>query len=193
MSKEISLPYENVFEDDVRSDYKRMGLMVASAILLSAATIIYYNYKLYYEQIASVYTSIEIAGITFMPYMISAVVATLTTMAVMTMLPMIRSKQMAGKIHARLARMSDGDLTTQSRLDCGHPYLGQVASELNYTIGMLSSSIAQWKIINRQQWDLLESIRRESFDTHNPALKKLVEKMEDNWAMIAEIEEKFRT
>ncbi len=193
MSREISLEYQNGFEDEIRGDYKRVGLMVVTAFLLSAATIVYYNHKLYYEQIASVYTSVEIAAITFMPYMISAVVATLTTLGVMAMLPMIRSKQVAGKICARLSRIADGDLTTNSRLDCGNEYLGDVASELNYSIGFLSSSIAQWKIINRQQWDLLECIRRETFDSHNPALIRLVEKMEDNWAMIAEIEEKFRT
>ena len=52
-------------------DYKHALLMAVSAVVLSAATIIYYNHKMYYEQIANVYSTLELISITLMPYMIS--------------------------------------------------------------------------------------------------------------------------
>ena len=174
-------------------DYRQVWLMAASAIALSSTTIIYYNHKMYYEQIANVYGTVELAAITLMPYMISAVIATITSIGIMSMLPMINSSQEARKIHVRVKQMSEGDLTTASRLDCKNPHLKDIAGELNYVVGFLGSSVAQWKIINRQQWDLLESARQAAIREDHCSTLKLIEKMEENWRMTAAIENRFRT
>ncbi|UCD64119.1 MAG: hypothetical protein JSW34_01415 [Candidatus Zixiibacteriota bacterium] len=176
-----------------QSDYRRIWLLGTSAAVLSVAVIVYYSHKMYYEQIQHVYTWLELLGITLMPYMISAVVATLTAIGIMTMLPMIRSKQTAYRILLRLKRLSDGDLTVGSRVESDNQHLRDVATELNYAIGTLSGLVAQWKIINRQQWDLLEGIRDEAVSDKSLIILSLVEKMEENWKMIAQIEGRLST
>jgi hypothetical protein len=175
------------------SEYRKMWLLAISAFCLSAAVIAYYNFKMYPEQIANVCNQVELMRITFMPYMISAVVSTLTAISIMTMLPMVRSQPAAYRIRTRLKQMGQGDFTADSRVECTNHFLKDIAAELNYTVGMVSSNLAQWKIINRQQWDLLESIRREAVKDKNRVLIGLVERMEENWKMVAQIEDRFTT
>lgn len=187
-------PLENVgIKSSLYHDYKQVWLMAGAAVLLSAATIIYYNYKWYNEQIANVINQFELATITLMPYMISAVVATITAIGIREMLPMLRSAQDARHIHGRMKQLAGGDLTVVSRLDCENPHLKDIAVQLNYAVGFLGSSVAQWKIINRQQWDLLENIRRATLKEDHSRALKMIEKMEENWRMIAEIEDRFKT
>lgn len=174
-------------------DYKQIWLMAGTSFLLSAATIIYYSHKWYYEQIANVINQFELATITMMPYMISAVVATITTIAIREMLPVLRSAQEASHIHGRVKQLAKGDLTIVSRLDCENRHLKDIAVQLNYTVGFLNSSVAQWKIINRQQWDLLENIRQATLKEDHSRALKMIEKMEENWRLIAAIEDRFKT
>ena len=175
------------------NDYRRVGLMGLAAVVLSAATIIYYNHKMYAELIANTYNVIGLAAITLMPYMISAVIATITTIGITSMLPMVKSEQAARKIHQRVKELAEGDLTTHSRLDCSNAHLKDIAGELNYAIGFMGSSVAQWKIINRQQWDLLEAVRRATLKENHIQALKLIDKMEENWRMTAQIEDRFKT
>jgi hypothetical protein len=181
-------PKANIFQQ-----YSRVWLLAASGVLLSAAIIVYYNHKMYYELIRDVYNSLELTAITLMPYMISAVVATITAIGVMSMLPMLKATQAAQRIYLRVKQMSDGDLTTTSRIDCRNQHLNEIAAELNYAIGFLGSSVAQWKIINRQQWNLLECVRQATLDNDHRRALKLIEKIEENWKLTAKIEDKFRT
>ncbi len=174
-------------------EYGRVVLLAGTAVALSAATIIYYNHKMYFDLIEDVYNKVELTTITLMPYMISAVVATITAIGIMSMLPMLRSAQAAGQIYRRVKQLSDGDLTTTSRLDTNNEHLKDVANELNYAVGFLGSSVAQWKIINRQQWDLLEGIRQATLQQDHLRALKMIEKMEDNWRLTASIENRFRT
>ena len=106
---------------------------------------------------------------------------------------MINTSQAARKIHVRVKQLSEGDLTTQTRLDCKNPHLKDIAGELNYAVGFLGHSVAQWKIINRQQWDLLENARQAILREDHCSTLKLIEKMEENWRMTAAIENQFRT
>lgn len=187
-------PFANIgLKSSVFNDYRQIWLMGASAVLLSAATIIYYNYKWYNEQIANVISQFELATITLMPYMISAVVATITAIAIREILPMLRSAGDARHIHGRLKRLAKGDLTVVSRLDCENQHLKDIAVELNYAVGFLGSSVAQWKIINRQQWDLLENIRQATLKEDYSRALKMIEKMEENWRLTADIENRFKT
>lgn len=183
--------------DDARGsimhDYGRITLLALSAVVVSAATIIYYNHKMYEELAADAYNIFELVAINLMPYMISAVVATITTVAVMSMLPMVKSREATQIIHRRVKRLADGDLTTTSRLECHNQHFKDVANELNYAIGFIGSSVAQWKIINRQQWDLLENIRQATLKKDYWRALKMIEKMEENWKLTATLENRFRT
>ncbi len=180
-------------EGNIFRDYKQIWLMVGGALALSATTIIYYNYKWYYEQIENVVNLFELAAITLMPYMISAVVAAITTIGIREMLPVLRSARVAKQIHARVKQLAHGDLTTVSRLECENEQLKDIATQLNYAIGFLGSSVAQWKIINRQQWDLLENIRQATLKGDNSRALKMIDKMEENWRLTAAIENRFKT
>ncbi len=174
-------------------DYKQIWLMAGGAVLLSAMTIIYYSYKWYYEQLEHVVNTFEVAAITLMPYMISAVVAAITTIGIREILPILRSAQVARHIQARAKLLAEGDLTTVSRIECDNEQLKDIATQLNYAIGFIGSSIAQWKIINRQQWDLLENIKQATARGEHSRALKMIEKMEENWRMTATIENRFRT
>ncbi|UCG60541.1 MAG: hypothetical protein JSV52_09405 [Candidatus Zixiibacteriota bacterium] len=174
-------------------DYKQVWLMAGGAVLLSAMTIIYYSYKWYNEQIEHVVNKFEMAAITLMPYMISAVVAAITTIAIREILPILKSARVTRHIQTRVKLLAEGDLTTVSRLECDNEQLKEIATQLNYAIGFIGSSIAQWKIINRQQWDLLENIRHATAKGEHGRALKMIEKMEENWRMTATIESRFKT
>ena len=111
------------FMGQEHSEYRKMWLLAISAFVLSAAVIAYYNFKMYPEQIADVYSQVELMAITFMPYMISAVVSTLTAIAIMTMLPMVRSQPASLRIRNRLVQLGQGDLTADTRVECGNHFL----------------------------------------------------------------------
>ena len=180
-------------KSSIYQDYKQVWHMSTAAFLLSAATIIYYNYKWYNEQIANVISQFELATITLMPYMISAAVAAITTIGIREILPVLRSAKEARHIHGRLKQLAKGDLTIVSRLDCENEHLKDIAVQLNYAVGFMGSSLAQWKIINRQQWDLLENVRQATLREDHMRALKMIDKMEENWRMIADIEDRFKT
>ncbi len=173
--------------------YKSIGLLSGTAVILSAAVIIFFNSSTYVESTTAVYNSIELAAVTLMPYMISAVIAAITAIGVMTILPMARGRQSAEEIYLRLREMADGNLSNRVRIDAGPDILKDIAHELNASVNNLSSQFAQLKIINRQQWDLLQGIRIQAIKDDDQLVMSYVMKMEDNWRRIAEIENRIRT
>ncbi|MFQ5454236.1 MAG: hypothetical protein ACE5D6_08630 [Candidatus Zixiibacteriota bacterium] len=173
--------------------YSRIGFMITTAVIISAVIINYFNDILYDEQIIKVYSTIELAAASLMPYMISAVVAAITAIGVITILPIVRSKESARLIQLRLQQLGDGDFSDKSRIDCSNEYLKNIAFELNYAVGTLSNNIAQLKIINRRQWDILELIRTATMKNDSQTALNHIEKMEENWVKIVEIEERLKT
>ncbi len=173
--------------------YRRIGFLTGSAIVLSAAVITVFNSSVYTESSAQVYNSLELAAVTLMPYMISAVIAAITAIGVMTILPMARSRQGAQEIYFRLREIADGNLSNRTRIDAGSEILKDIAHEVNASVNNLGSHFAQLKIINRQQWDLLQSIRMRAVKEEDQLTLGYIMKMEENWRKIAEIEEKIRT
>ncbi len=89
--------------------------------------------------------------------------------------------------------MADGNLSNRVRIDAGPDILKDIAHELNASVNNLSSQFAQLKIINRQQWDLLQGIRIQAIKDDDQLVMSYVMKMEDNWRRIAEIENRIRT
>ena len=173
--------------------YSRIGLLSGTAIVLSAAVITFFNSSTYTDSSAQVYNSLELAAVTLMPYMISAVIAAITAIGVMTILPMARSRQSAQEIYLRLREVADGNLSNRARIDAGSDILKDIAHELNASVSNLGSNFAQLKIINRQQWDLLQGIRQQSVKADDQLVLGFVMKMEENWRKIAEIEDRIRT
>jgi len=169
--------------------YRRIGIMAGSAIVLSAVIIGTWHRV----QAPEVSNSIVIAAVTLMPYMISAVVAAMTAIGIISIVPLMTGRQSAQLIQQRIRRMGEGDFAISERVECKHDYLKEVAHELNYTIADLGSQMARLKIIHRQQWDQLELIRRALNSGDCQTAKTLIEKVEDDWDRIVEIEQRFRT
>ncbi len=166
------------------------AFMGFSAVLVSGAVITVYNSMTPDPATVAGSDSMQLAITTLMPYMISAVIAAITAIGVMTILPVSRMEAPAREVIAQLNELGAGDLTARVRLNSDDP-LREVAASFNSAAINLSSEIASWKIVNRQQWGALCRIRHavESGDTES-ALSCVAE-MEQNWDKIAEIEERI--
>ncbi|MBD3258822.1 HAMP domain-containing protein [candidate division GN15 bacterium] len=132
----------------------------------------------------------QLAVQTLMPYMISAVIAAITAIGVMTILPTTRVVEPTRQLVIRLNEVAAGDLTTRVRLHADDP-LREVANSFNAAVGEMGSQIAAWKVINRQQWGVLCHIRHAVEMGNMQEALQHVKQMERNWDKIAEIEERF--
>jgi len=166
--------------------------MGCSAILASASIIFYFNNVLSAGVAVEFLSQAELAAVTLMPYMISAVIAAITAIGVMTILPATRYVDPSLQLVACLREMAEGDLSVRARLHT-NDQLRDVANELNTTIAHLGSLIAQCKIINRAQWGVLCRIRMSAEHGDCDDVLHFVEEMEKNWDKIAEIESSLIT
>jgi pentatricopeptide repeat protein len=166
--------------------YLRVWLLSISALVICGAVIIRSMQWSQGSFLADMSSLIEL------PYMISAVVAAMTAVAVITILPTARSIDPAERLVDRLREMGDGDLTTRLHLK-EDGQLREIAHELNQAVTSIGHQVSTLKVVNRQQWQSLCEIRG-CLERGNPdhALK-FVEEMERNWSKIAEIEKKLTT
>ncbi|MEA3296482.1 MAG: hypothetical protein U9R56_01295 [candidate division Zixibacteria bacterium] len=176
----------------VRS-YVTMGLMAISAVLLSASIVVYFNRAFDQELLTNVRSSVELAAITLMPYMISAAVAAITAVGIVTILPHIRTSRSLRELEDRLREMACGDLSSILTVNDDSQQIRLLTRELNSAIGRVSERIAGLKIVNRRQWDLLESIRQAAMEQNCDDVLFSVEQMENNWKRIADIEKQLIT
>lgn len=167
----------------------KIGFLVGSAILLSGGIIWFYNQIIYNDQVFDIYTNLQLAGITLMPYMISAAIAAITAMCIMNFIPLAKSKLPAYQLAVRIREFGEGDLSTFSRLNCRNDQLKEISTELSMAVNNWNSKMSQMKIINRQQWDLLQDIKSRASKNDGQEILNHVQKMENNWIKIAEIEE----
>lgn len=193
MSRFFADPSAIELKGNLTPYYHRIAFLITTATLLSGSIIVYFNNVVFTDEVMALYTSMEVAAITILPYMISAVVAAMTAIGVMSMMPILRSRGPARKIQIRIERLGAGDLTVSGKLDCSNEYLKDIATELNYSIGLLNHRVAQLKIINRQQWDLLEGVRQAARRNDSDSALSYVEKIEKNWHRIADVEDQFLT
>jgi methyl-accepting chemotaxis protein len=173
--------------------YPTIGLMAGSAVALSAAIIVYFNDLSDPELFGDISGSFELALLTLMPYMISAAVAAITAIGIVNILPLIRISESLEALQLRLRQMAVGDLASRVRIEANLPQLRRLSRELNYTSGDLGRRIAEWKVINRQQWEILQGVRAAGENQNHEAVLLMVEQMEKNWQKIAAIEERFTT
>ncbi|MBN1212193.1 MAG: hypothetical protein JXA92_06400 [candidate division Zixibacteria bacterium] len=180
---------KNLFK---RRIYSVVGLMAGSAVFISAVIIAWFNSSASSELLTAVYGRVELAAITLMPYMISAVVAAITAIGIITILPSARVVEPAEQILTRIRDLACGDLAGTVNLR-GNGQLKMLIQELNRATANLSSDITDLKIINRQQWGLLCEIRMWAENHDCDTMLVFVNEMEKNWDKIAEIEERYTT
>jgi hypothetical protein len=173
--------------------YGRLAVMVGAAVVISAAIITYFHQYAPSTAAESVQGFLQLMASTLLPYMLSAVVAAITAIAVITILPLVRGLGSAGLIQGRLREMAEGDLSSSVHLNLASPQLRGLIGELNNTVRSLGDEIAGWKIVNRQQWEILESVRLAACRKDMEAVIRGVDEMQDNWSKIAQIEEKLIT
>ena len=193
MSKAITInrSEEGIFNNS--QILKEVSFISGAAIMLSVGIIWFHNTVMFNEEIYSLYSELELAGITFMPYMISMAIAALTAMYIIHYIPTMRSKESSHQIAVRIRSLGEGDLVTFARIHSESQEINEIAKELSTTVGQWNSQMSQLKIINRQQWDLLQEIKQAA--SRNDSVKILLhlEKIEENWTKTAEIEELIQT
>jgi len=170
--------------------YRRSALMGVIAIAASAGIIAYYNRTIFERISDRTYAGLELAVLTMLPYMISAVIATITAIAVMSVLSTSRVAKPAQSLIYRLREVADGDLTVRVRSE-GEDPLKEVSTAFNSAMSSLSDQVAHWKIVNRQQWGVLCRIRQATEDNDPERALQFIAEMEQNWDRIAEIENRL--
>lgn len=163
-------------------------VLASSALVLSIAVVVFFNQVSDRELMASIYSEVAIAAITIMPYMISAAVAALVAVAIMRILPMAGLNRELEQLSLHLREMASGDLHGRIKMRSMNPQIQQLANDLNLCVDELSRRVADMKIINRRQWDILEVIRHESVRTASAELINNIEQMQTNWEKLAEVE-----
>jgi methyl-accepting chemotaxis protein len=172
--------------------YRTVAFMGGSSILAIASVIVYFNHAFSVDVAAEFFGHAELIAITLTPYMISAVIAAITAIGVMTILPAARYVDPSVQLVVRLREIAEGDLSARVRLHT-HDQLRDVANELNTAVGSVGNRVAQWKVINRVQWGVLGRIRMAAEHGDCDDVLHFVGEMEKNWDRIAEIERSLTT
>lgn len=173
--------------------YQTMITLIGATFVVSASIIVLFNRLIDAEASSALGSALAFAFTSLVPYMISAVVAAITAIAIMKIYPLIRRPQSLADIHNRLKELSEGNLHTHMRVETHDPEMRVIGVELNNAINYLGQNIALWKIINRQQWELLGCIREAGLQDDGEAVGRYVYQMEQNWKRIASAEEKLTT
>ena len=189
----VATPARTIQNDTARKLHARIALLIGSAITLSGATIITFQMTLSKADLVPVFDGVEYAALTLLPYMISAVVAAITAVGVMALIPAMQLQQPANEVRERLQSLSEGDLASKITTREKIPHIQELVYELNLATSGLSHDIAQWKVINRQQWELLEAMREITVVSNQRQLVQIIEQMERNWEKIAVIEDRLKT
>ncbi len=134
--------------------YGQISLILLSAVLASAALISYSDKAL----VNDTYGRAQVLATMLLPYMVSAIIAAITALAVMQMVPASRDAETIEAIVHRLQEMSEGDLNGRAKI-IGHGRLRDIAFEMNAASSNLSNRITEWKLIDRQQWLTLCHVR----------------------------------
>lgn len=172
--------------------YSRILLLTGSAVIICAAVITYFNAADSGSLLANVGSAVDLALVTLLPYMISAVVAASTAIAVLAILPAVRSVDPTERVLDRIKELGAGNLASRLNI-ASEGRLKEIVAELNYAVGNLGHHISTLKIVNRQQWGSLCRIREAAQQGDTQTVLRHVEEMEKNWRKIAEIEQQLTT
>jgi methyl-accepting chemotaxis protein len=172
--------------------YQRIILLIAASAVICAAVIVFANRTTSEGFLADVNSLLDVAAITLLPYMIAAVVAAITAIAVISLLPALRSVDHTERIIDRLRELNDGNLSSRVRVQ-GEGQLRNIAGELNQAVTSLAGEISSLKTINRQQWACLCDIRDAVQKRELERALLHIQEMEKNWENLAEIERQLIT
>ncbi len=171
--------------------YKAIAVMAAAALTVSTAVILLYEPSTLAQSSASA-GQMSLFVNSMLPFMISAVVAALTAIGILSVAPILKAYDPACMILTRLRGLRGGDLSTRLRLRPDHQ-LRALAGELNLAVIEVGRQVAQLKTINRRQWDVLQDIKTAVAEDDIDQAMLQVRIMENNWERLAEIEESLVT
>lgn len=173
--------------------YRTTWMMVGSAIILSASIIFYSQNNLTGDAYAHAGNTLLFASQTLMPYMIAAVVAAITAMGVLALLPLRQMDEPTERMLERLDDLANGNLASRLHINAEHPQLRELAGAINTATGELGRQMAHLKVVNRHQWELLCGIREAAQRGDCDSVIRNVDIMEQNWQRIAEVEQRMIT
>ena len=173
--------------------FRSAFFLSGTAVILSAATISYFNSAVSRIPLDQICGGAELAALTLMPYMISAAVAAITAIAVMALIPSVRYDGPSRLVQERLQSLASGDLKDKVAVKTAAPQMQALIADLNIATSTLGHEIATIKLINRQQWELLEAMREITVVHGQAQLVTIIEQMEKNWEKVAEIEDRLTT
>lgn len=171
----------------------RISVVGFAGISLALAIIYFFNQMVPRQMIYDVYGSAAFKAVTITPYLLATVVIAITVVAIISLIPLLKSRQQVQMLADRLHQLGEGDLVSKTKVTQANGMMKEIARELGFSIGELNHSMAQLKIINRQQWNYLQEIRHLASIGDCARAAILISKMEDNWVKIAEIEDRYQT
>lgn len=176
---------------DNKSLYRAIIIMGVSAIFVSGAVIANMNGLISNDVWDDALNGFDLLAASMMPYMISAVIAAITAVGVITILPFFKLIPVVTRLHHRIYLLANGDLC--SKVPVGKGSYHEISMSLNDAVDKLASRVSQLKGINRKQWDLLETIRISAQKDDLNNVMECISEMEENWSKLAKIEEQLIT
>ncbi|MFH1686960.1 MAG: hypothetical protein ABIE70_05495 [bacterium] len=194
MISEIQLPSgDSRYRSDRNPLWSPLATMSLSTLVVSAAIIVFFEGTGAEGPWARVSGIMSVAAVTLMPYMISAAVAATTAVGIMLIWPWIRIPSALSAVQARLREMAVGDLASRIRISGDNEMVSGLAREINATVGELGNLIARWKLLDRGQWDLLESIRLAATKGDTETIARQVKLLQENFEKIGELHQQIVT
>ena len=172
---------------------RRIWIMAIGTVILSGALISAFNYIFFERGVIEYAAQCERPFATLFPYLISAVMAAIAAIGILTVLPYRKFNRPLRTISNRLTTLAGGDLTTRVNLQADNAELQGMVNDLNSSVNTLNTLISHWKLINRHQWELLEGAKQAAAANDAASALKLMNQMESNWEQIAVIEEQLIT
>jgi len=108
-------------------------------------------------------------------------------------LPWIRLPDAVHTVQARFREMAAGDLASRIQIQGDGVHARQLARELNCALGDLSAMIARWKLLDRAQWDLVETVRIAAERKDLDEVTRQIKLMEKNFEKIGEVHQELIT
>ena len=172
--------------------YRRATVLLIATVIVCATLIVHYTDWQAGSFMAEFSSIIDVGINTLLPYMISAVIAAITAIAIMAMIPAKPAPDQSYYIALRLRGLVQGDLYSKVAVK-SEGNLREVSYELNRAIATLNSQVSKLKVLNRQQWDSLCEIRAAVEGQDGATALRHIQNMEQNWTRIAEIEKTLTT
>src|SRR5512140_3169597 len=151
MSRVISLAGEATASPLKLRLYLRMAVLLGTSILVCTTVVYFFGNQLVEALSSGVATFADVALASLLPYVVTALVASMTLLAITTILPSARAVEPSEMILQRLRQLSGGDLTVKDKISADGS-MREIAQELNRATGMIRMQMNELKLINRQQW-----------------------------------------